>query len=90
MSRYMEYLLIALACMVVLLIGALRRKLEWLLNFVMRGVLGAVAIYFINMVLHTFGVSTLVGVNFTSVLTSAFLGIPGIAALYGIAFYHSL
>ncbi|MDE6674839.1 MAG: pro-sigmaK processing inhibitor BofA family protein, partial [Acetatifactor sp.] len=42
-------LLIMGICVVILLALAWRRRLEWLLNLVLRGVLGAVAIYFINL-----------------------------------------
>ena len=83
-------LFIVAACIVVLLIGAVRSKIEWLLNLVMRSILGTVAIYFINGALASIGISLGVGINATTVLTSGILGIPGILALYGIGLYRIL
>lgn len=81
-------MLIILACAAVLLIGAMRRKLEWLLNVVMRSVLGAIAIYFINSLLAMLGISLGVGINAVTVLTAGILGMPGLLALYGIGIYQ--
>ena len=52
--------------------------------------MGAVAIYFINDLLEKQGISIGVGINPVTVLTSAILGFPGLAALYGIGFYKFL
>lgn len=90
MNREMTTVLIVFVCMIILLIGALRGKLEWLLNLVMRSILGTVAIYFINMGLDNFGISLGVGINAASVLTSGILGFPGVVALYAIGIYHLL
>lgn len=78
------------ACILVLLIGAVRKKVEWLLNLVMRSILGTIAIYFVNGALASVGISLGVGINATTVLTSGILGIPGIVALYGIGLYRIL
>ena len=56
----------------------------------MRGVLGTIAIYFINGGLATLGISLGVGINAVTVLTSGFLGIPGLLALYGLGIYQML
>ncbi|MBO5282143.1 MAG: pro-sigmaK processing inhibitor BofA family protein [Lachnospiraceae bacterium] len=77
-------------CAVLLLIGAWRKKLEWLLNLLLRGVLGTVAIYFINLVLAGQGYAALVGINPATVLTCTVLGFPGLAALYGLQIFYSL
>lgn len=90
MNRYMGTLFIVLACVAVLLIGAVRRKIEWLLNFVMRSILGTIGIYFINMGLAALGISLGVGINAVTVLTSGILGIPGLLALYAIGIYQTL
>lgn len=86
----MGTLLIILACIGVLLIGAIRKKVEWLLNLVMRSILGTIAIYFINMALAVFGITLGVGINAATVLTSGILGFPGLLALYGIGIYRLL
>ena len=83
-------LLIMWISVVVLLALAWRHKLEWLLNFLLRGVLGAVAIYFINLAVAGQGYPALVGINPATVLTCSVLGFPGLAALYGLQFFYSL
>lgn len=56
----------------------------------MRGILGTIAIYFINAVLEKMGFSLGVGINAATVLTSGILGFPGVAVLYGIHFFKIL
>lgn len=86
----MDKLGIPFICIIVLLVCAVRGKLEWLLNLVMRSIIGTVAIYFINMCLGGFGISLGVGINAVTILTSGILGIPGLAALYAIGIYQLL
>lgn len=64
--------------------------MEKILNFVMRGILGTIAMYFINSVLEGMGISLGVGINAATVLTSGILGFPGLLALYGIGIYRIL
>ena len=64
--------------------------MEKIINLVMRGILGTIAIYFINMALERMGISAGVGINAATVLTSGILGFPGLLALYGIGFYKLL
>lgn len=64
--------------------------MEKILNFVMRGILGTIAMYFINSVLEGMGISLGVGINAATVLTSGILGFPGLLALYAIGFYKLL
>lgn len=65
-------------------------KKEWILNAVMRSIFGIIAIYFINAALAGAGISLGVGINGATVLTSGILGLPGLAALYGIGLYKFL
>lgn len=83
-------LLIMGICVLLLLGFAWRRRLEWLVNFLLRGVLGAVAIYFINLAVTGQGYPALVGINPVTVLTCSMLGFPGLAALYGVQILYSL
>ena len=85
-----KILLIMGVCVLVLLALAWKRRLEWLLNFLLRGVLGAVAIYFINLAVAARGYPALVGINPATVLTCSVLGFPGLAALYGLQVLHLL
>ncbi|MCI8787752.1 MAG: Pro-sigmaK processing inhibitor BofA [Lachnospiraceae bacterium] len=64
--------------------------MEKILNFVMRGILGTIAMYFINSVLEGMGISLGVGINAATVLTSGILGFPGLLAIYGIGLYRIL
>lgn len=81
---------IVIACAVVLLLGVLKKRMEWILNLVMRSILGTIAIYFINVWLDSAGISVEVGINAFTVLTSGILGFPGVLALYGIGLYKIL
>ena len=67
-----------------------RAEMERVINFVMRCVLGTIAMYFINTVLTGANINLNVGINALTVLTSGFLGIPGLFMLYGIGIYKSL
>lgn len=77
-------LMIGAACGLVMLIAAMRSRTELLLNFILRGVLGLLAIYFINSFLRSAGFSLHVGIGAASAAVSGTLGIPGILLLYGI------
>lgn len=78
------------ALAVILLLFAWRLRLEWLINLLLRGVLGAVAIYFINLAVTRQGYTALVGINPVTVLTCSVLGFPGLAALYGLQIFYLL
>ena len=90
MSQNMGPLFIIFACILVLLMGAVRKKIEWLLNVVLRSILGTLAIFFINLLLNSAGISVGVGINAITVLTSGILGFPVLVALYGIGVYKML
>lgn len=77
-------------CLIVLLIGAMGRKIEWLVNFVLRAVMGTIGIYCLNYILASRQISVAVGINPLTILTSGILGFPGIAVLYGIHFFKIL
>ena len=77
-------------CLIVLAIGAMGRKVEWLVNFILRAVMGTIGIYAINYILAARQIQVMVGINPFTVLTSGILGFPGLMALYGIGFYKLL
>ena len=77
-------------CAIVLLMGVMKRKMEWLLNVFMRSVLGTIAIYFVNGALAGAGITLGVGINPVTVLTSGILGLPGLVAIYGVGIYKYL
>lgn len=76
--------LIIFMCMMVLCIVALRKRAEFILNFLLRGMVGVISIYVINEVLAAQSLSVTVGINPWTALTSGILGLPGVALLYGI------
>ena len=81
---------IIIICGAVLIVAVMKRKMEWILNIFMRSILGTIAIYFINNGLVSMGIDLGVGINPITVLTSGILGLPGLAAIYGIGFYQIL
>lgn len=69
---------------VILLFLALKKQSEWLLNFILRGVMSTIGIYVINQIFVWQNLSCEVGINPYTVLTGATFGAPGIILLYGI------
>lgn len=74
----------------VLVLFSVRSGSEWLLNMCMRGVLGTLLLFFVNIILEKQGIVSGIGINQISVLTSAILGFPGVLALYGIGLLNIL
>lgn len=81
---------IVFVCILVLLIGAFGRKVEWIINFVLRAVMGTIGIYFLNNFLLVRHISVSVGINPMTVLTSGILGFPGLVAIYSVGIYKYL
>lgn len=77
-------------CMLVLLIGILRRKAEIVLNFLVRMVVGMVGVYVVNLILAQKGIDLAVGLNAVSALTLGSLGFGGFLLLYGVLFLNLL
>ena len=60
-----------------------------LVNFLVRAIIGITLIFFINQFLAEKLIETNVGINPVTFVTSGTLGVPGVALLYGISFYHN-
>lgn len=90
MERNSAVAAIIFVCVLVLLIGTFGRKIEWVINFVLRAVMGTIGIYFVNNFLMLKDISVIVGINPMTVLTSGILGFPGLVVLYGINFFKVL
>ena len=69
---------------IVLLITLMKRKMQIVLDFLVRSVLGSIGILFANDYLAAQGIGVAVGLNPMSVLTIGMLGFGGFALLYGI------
>ena len=67
-----------------------KNKLEFILNFCIRAVMGGIAIFGINALLETNGISCRVGLSLLSLLTSGTLGFGGVSLLYAIAAFPLL
>ena len=89
MGQFESGLVIIVMLFLVIFIGAVRRKMECVINFVLRMVTGTLFIYFINRITHYYGLDISVAINPLSILVSGFLGIPGVAVLYGINLYKA-
>lgn len=81
--------ILAILLIVVVLLAAVL-KTEWILNLILRGILGIFAICFFNFMLGGYGIEAKVGVNPFSVTACSFLGLPGLIALYSLQFYRLL
>lgn len=66
------------------------RGFSIILHMVARAVIGMAIIYGMNLYLESQQIFVAVGMNPVSFLTSAVLGIPGVALLYAILFYQIL
>ena len=87
-----EYGMIAIAgiCLVVLLMGMMKKKAKVVAVFLSRAAVGVVGISVVNQMLETQGIAIAVGINPMSALTIGTLGISGFALLYGIMLYKIL
>lgn len=90
MSEYTGVLWIVAILGIVLMMGILKSKAEWIVNFILRGIMGMLGIYFINMLPLVSGNGIFIGYNIFTFLISGVLGLPGIALMYGINFYMML
>lgn len=63
----------------------MRQKNQFLVNFIVRAILGIGCILFANYFLEQQEIEIKVGINAISFLATGFLGFPGVAMLYGIA-----
>ncbi len=66
------------------------RQPHIMINFFVRVILGIAMIFFVNEFLEYENIAVRVGMNPLTLLTSGVLGTPGVALLYGIAFYRGL
>ena len=89
-DKFIGFIIMLSALAVVLLIGALKKRAEWLLTFLFRGVVGTVMIYFINLAIVSNNMGFEIGINPVTVLTTGILGFPGLLALYGFGIYREL
>ena len=66
------------------------QRSHFIVNFLIRAILGLGIIFLVNQFLSSKGISVAVGINGVSFLTTGVFGLPGVALLYGILFYQTL
>lgn len=90
MNKEAGIIIIVIICLLVLCIGLLKKKAQFLLAFLVRMIVGMIAIIFTNKFFAAQEIDLMVGVNPVSALTVGILGIGGFALLYGIMAYRLL
>lgn len=77
-------------CIILLVIGIVRHRMELLVNLILRMVMGIVGIYIVNEILAMQNIAPLAGINGITSITVGVLGLPGFLLVYGIGVYHML
>lgn len=65
-------------------------RTSFVVQFFIRAVVGMALIFFVNQFLDARGISLQVGLNPVTFAASGIFGTPGVALLYGIAFYRGI
>lgn len=84
------YLIIIGICVVLIILAIIFKKVEWIVNFLLRALLGMVLIYCINSVLFGMGLEHLPGINEVNIASVGLLGMPGIFMIYAIMLYYNV
>ncbi len=90
MGMYTDLIILFSGITVFFLVSMITKKTAIFITFLLRGIFGALIIYFANMGLQAGNVDIAVELNSASLLTSAILGFPGLLLLFGIKFYKAL
>ena len=90
MDTYTGIFYIVAILAIVLFIRVFKNRAEWIINLILRGISGMLMIYFLNFLFEKQYPAMEMGYNLVTFLTSAILGFPGVAMLYGINFYMIL
>lgn len=90
MDRETGMLFLIFICGVVLVIVLFKSKIEFLINMVLRMMMGTIGVYFVNSILVSQGMELGIGINAITLLTLGTLGLPGFLLLYGMVFYKLL
>lgn len=83
-------LLMVFICGIVLVIVLFKSKIEFIINMVLRMMMGTIGVYFVNSILFSQGMEFGIGINLITLLTLGTLGFPGFLLLYGMVFYKML
>lgn len=84
MEKYMSILVMVGICLLVLLIGVMKKQAKMLFGLIFRLVLGAGGILLANYFFEMQHIPLCVGINSLTLLTVGILGVCGFVLLYGI------
>jgi inhibitor of the pro-sigma K processing machinery len=83
-----EFIIIIGVCVAIIVAAILCKKVEWVVNFVLRAVAGILILSLVNTILTSNGVQYVPGINGVNIVSMGFLGLPGVILLYGITTYY--
>ncbi len=63
---------------------------DWILNFLLRSVFGAIALYLCNTLFASLGVAIYLGINLLNLLIIGMLGISGFGLVFSVAAFSLL
>ncbi|MDF2803180.1 MAG: putative rane protein [Anaerocolumna sp.] len=81
-------LVIAGICIILFVIGLIKKRYDLLVNFGLRLTMGILGIYLLNSFLGNFGLLLEVGANGYNALIVGLFGVPGFVLVYGLAAYY--
>lgn len=78
------FILSIIAAVGLILFSLVTDKKTFLIKIFFRGVAGVFIIYLVNAIFLSIEIPLKLGVNFYTICTTAFLGVPGLTLLYGV------
>ena len=90
MEQYTDIIILFSGITIFFFIAVFTKKPAIFITFLLRGLLGAMIIYFAHLGFQKAGILVSVNLNSASLLTCAILGFPGLLLLYGIKIYKLL
>lgn len=90
MGQYTDLIILFSGITIVFFVALILKKSTIFITFLLRGILCALIIYFVNLGFVAADISVSVGYNSVTLLTSGILGFPGLLLLYGIKIYNLL
>ena len=79
---------IIIICIVLIIFCVVKHRMDLVVNFVFRAILGTAGIYVLELVLKSMGYAINMGINSATVLVNGILGLPGFLLLYALAIYY--
>ncbi len=83
-TEFMGGVFLLSACLLICLVSFLKKRMPFAIGMLQRFLIGIALILGVNQILSMLHISLSVGLGPVSLLTCAFLGIPGVCLLYAI------